>query len=228
MCVCVFRWRAGAGGEAALAVQRLPAGAERVPAAAAQTPQVPLHGHVTPPPSWTLRRTCAGRQGGREDSLRFPFIPAGWRADAEQAADATKTRRLSDQLVVGAIDVPDAVTPPPSALPTSSSSLSHPLEDWLGIVGVKDQFLKTSIQFKNTSRPATRQRLSGRRLDFYWLMQRRICGMNRGTKWLHLEEEMLDGYRSADQTSAPRAGLFPRFPLSLGDLTERCFWSCWI
>lgn len=44
---CVDRGGAGAGGEAALAVQGLPAGAERVPAEATQATQVSLHSHVT-------------------------------------------------------------------------------------------------------------------------------------------------------------------------------------
>lgn len=44
---CVARGGAGAGGEATLAVQGLPAGAERVPAEATQATQVSLHSHVT-------------------------------------------------------------------------------------------------------------------------------------------------------------------------------------
>lgn len=44
---CCCRGGAGAGGEATLAVQGLPAGAERVPAEATQAAQVSLHGHVT-------------------------------------------------------------------------------------------------------------------------------------------------------------------------------------
>lgn len=44
---CVDRRGAGAGGEATLAVQGLPAGAERVPAEATQATQVSLHSHVT-------------------------------------------------------------------------------------------------------------------------------------------------------------------------------------
>lgn len=46
-CKCVDRGGAGAGGEATLAVQGLPAGAERVPAEATQASQVALHSHVT-------------------------------------------------------------------------------------------------------------------------------------------------------------------------------------
>lgn len=55
-CRCVFlmitvllldRGGAGAGGAAALALQRLPAGAQRVPAAQTATAQVPLQHHVT-------------------------------------------------------------------------------------------------------------------------------------------------------------------------------------
>lgn len=78
--MCLFRRRAGAGGEATLAVQRLPAGAERVPAAAAQTTQVPLHRHVTHDPGGTPS-TCVGRRGGREKTVgllvgdvRFLFV----------------------------------------------------------------------------------------------------------------------------------------------------------
>lgn len=103
VCVCVFRWRAGAGGEAALAIQRLPAGAERVPAAATQTPQVPLHGHVTP------SVTCAGRQGGREDAWLVRFV--------------SSARRNKDKaplgLVVGAVTLwlrPPRISPPSSSL----------------------------------------------------------------------------------------------------------------
>lgn len=48
LCLC-SRGGARAGGAATLAIQRLPAGAQRVPAAATQTAQVPLHSHVTPP-----------------------------------------------------------------------------------------------------------------------------------------------------------------------------------
>lgn len=44
---CVGRGGAGAGGEATLAVQGLPAGAERVPAEATQATQVSLLPHVT-------------------------------------------------------------------------------------------------------------------------------------------------------------------------------------
>lgn len=47
LCTCVDRRGAGAGGEATLAVQGLPAGAERVPAEATQASQVSLHSHVT-------------------------------------------------------------------------------------------------------------------------------------------------------------------------------------
>lgn len=71
VCTCLFRRRAGAGGEATLAVQRLPAGAERVPAAAAQTTQVPLHGHVTLDPGGTAS-TCVGKRGGCEKTVGLP------------------------------------------------------------------------------------------------------------------------------------------------------------
>ena len=45
--VAVFRGGAGTGGEATLAVQRIPAGAERVPAAETQGTQVPLRRYVS-------------------------------------------------------------------------------------------------------------------------------------------------------------------------------------
>lgn len=61
MFVC-SRGGAGAGGEATVAVQRLPAGAQRVPAAATQTTQVPLHSHVTT----TGRQTPVENRGGGE------------------------------------------------------------------------------------------------------------------------------------------------------------------
>lgn len=47
MCWFVDRGGAGAGGEATLAVQGLPAGAERVPTEATQATQVPLCAHVS-------------------------------------------------------------------------------------------------------------------------------------------------------------------------------------
>lgn len=50
VCVCVCSRRgARAGGEASMAVQRVSAGAQRIPATATQITQVSLHGHVTSP-----------------------------------------------------------------------------------------------------------------------------------------------------------------------------------
>lgn len=63
VCVCC-RWGAGAGGEVALAIQRLPAGTQRVPAAATQTTQVSLHSYVTLPGSQTLWKTWKEGRGG--------------------------------------------------------------------------------------------------------------------------------------------------------------------
>ena len=66
ICVCVCsRGGAWAGGEATLAIQRLPAGAQRVPAAATQAPQVPLHSHVTSP---GCQKTCGEQRevGGEQ------------------------------------------------------------------------------------------------------------------------------------------------------------------
>lgn len=62
--------------------------------------------------------------------------------------DATKTRRLSDWLTV------DAVTPPPPLSPTPLL----PLAPWrtVGVVGIREQFLKTSIQFRDTTRRSGR------------------------------------------------------------------------
>lgn len=71
---------AGAGGEAPLAIQGIPAGAQRVPAATAQTTQVSLLSHVTTPAglnpaerwnnkdvdySWTLLDNVAEREHHR-------------------------------------------------------------------------------------------------------------------------------------------------------------------
>lgn len=78
------RGGARAGGEATLAVQRLPAGAQRVPAAATQVTQVPLHSHVTPPG----RRNSVENRGGEkkekdessthQEGNSFIVRPAGW------------------------------------------------------------------------------------------------------------------------------------------------------
>lgn len=58
---CFFdRWGAWAGGASALALQRLPTGAQRVPATQAADPQVSLQHHVTP--SWRPM----DRKGGRK------------------------------------------------------------------------------------------------------------------------------------------------------------------
>lgn len=62
---CVyFRGGAWAGGEATLAIQRLPAGAQWVPAAAPQATQVPLHSHVTP--TW-MPKSCGEQGEGRAE-----------------------------------------------------------------------------------------------------------------------------------------------------------------
>lgn len=92
----------------------------------------------------------------------------------------------------------DAVTPFPPNPP-----LCRPLEHWRGVVGIKEQFLKTSNQFRWVCGPPARPGLSGRRLDFYWPVQRRICGMNSGTK----RRDLKDAYKSADQILA-EAGQF--------------------
>lgn len=115
--VCVFRWWAGAGGEAALAVQRLLAGAQRVPAAAAQTPQVPLHGHVTRPSPTNAQlggvADLCGTTGRTWGRLAFPFVSAGWRDKDKTPLGPVSCRSR------------DAVTPPPLLLPLPSS-LSPP------------------------------------------------------------------------------------------------------
>ncbi len=85
------RGGAGAGGEATLAVQRLPAGAQRVPAAATQITQVPLHSHVTPP---GCRDPVENRRGEQ-----WRWRGWWWRESREKIMTKSETghRRLEKQ-----------------------------------------------------------------------------------------------------------------------------------
>lgn len=87
-----LRRGAGARGEAALAVQGLPAGAERVPAAAAAAAQVPLQPHVTRDPcARTCTRPCRGRLGP-PPACGCGAGPWGRRREGEERQEDKKER----------------------------------------------------------------------------------------------------------------------------------------